>query len=45
MTTEKTISKDSKSNGGIVGLTRKKSNLPWSVIQLLRGDWACIKGI
>jgi hypothetical protein len=32
MTTEKTIIKDSKSNGGIVGLTRKKSALiRWNI--------------
>ena len=32
MATEKTITKDSKSNGGIVGLTRKKSALiRWNI--------------
>ena len=40
MTTEKTISKDSKSNGGIVGLTRKKSALiRWNITRHIVGHF------
>ena len=41
MATEKTIIKDSKSNGGIVGLTRKKSALiRWNITRHIVGHFS-----
>ena len=46
MTTEKTIIKDSKSNGGIVGLTRKKSALiRWNITRHIVGHFSAAMNV
>jgi hypothetical protein len=46
MATEKTIIKDSKINGGIVGLTRKKSALiRWNITQHIVGHFSAARKV